>query len=42
MSKFDTKEDLIVTLQLLFENLNAGSIREYEMETMVETARELY
>ena len=42
MSKFDTKEDLIVTLQLLFENLNAGSIREDEMETMLETARELY
>lgn len=42
MSKFDTKEDLIITLQMLFENLNQGSINEEELETMVSTARELY
>ncbi len=42
MAAFDSKEDLLVTIQLLFENLNTGNLSESDMETLVTSTRELY
>ena len=42
MAAFDTKEDLLVTIQVLFDNLNSGNLSESDMETLVSSTRELY
>ena len=42
MAAFDTKEDLLVTIQVLFENLNTGNLSESDMETLVTSTRELH
>ena len=42
MSKFDTKEDLLVSIQLLFNNLKIGKLSEEDMETLVNSTRELH
>lgn len=42
MSKFDTKEDLLVSIQLLFNNMKIGKLSEDDMETLVASTRELY
>jgi hypothetical protein len=42
MSKFDTKEDLLVSVQLLFNNMKIGKLSEEDMETLVSSTRELY
>jgi hypothetical protein len=42
MAAFDTKEDLLVTIQVLFDNLNTGNLSESDMETLVTSTRELY
>ena len=42
MSKFDTKEDLLVSIQLLFNNMKIGKLSEDDMETLVSSTRELY
>jgi hypothetical protein len=42
MAAFDTKEDLLVTIQVLFDNLNTGNLSESDMETLVSSTRELY
>lgn len=42
MSKFEPKEDLLVSIQLLFNNLKIGKLSEEDMETLVSSTRELY
>jgi hypothetical protein len=42
MSKFDTKEELLVSIQLLFNNLKIGKLSEEDMETLVNSTRELH
>lgn len=42
MAAFDTKEDLLVTIQVLFDNLNTGNLSESDMEILVSSTRELY
>ena len=42
MSQFDTKEDLLVSIQLLFNNMKIGKLSEEDMETLVTSTRELY
>ncbi len=42
MSKFDTKEDLLVSVQLLFNNMKIGKLSEEDMETLVSSTRELH
>lgn len=42
MSQFDTKEDLLVSIQLLFNNMKIGKLSEEDMETLVASTRELY
>ena len=42
MSKFDTKEDLLVSIQLLFNNMKIGKLSEEDMKTLVSSTRELY
>lgn len=42
MSTFDTKEDLIVTIQTIIDSINAGNLSQEEMEIFVSSTRELY
>ena len=42
MSKFDTKEDLLVTMQLLMDRLTLGTLTMENMEELVATSREFY
>jgi hypothetical protein len=42
MSKFDTKEDLLVSIQLLFNNMKIGKLSEEDMEKLVNSTRELH
>ncbi len=42
MSQFDTKEDLLVSIQLLFNNMKIGKLSEEDMESLVIGTRELY
>lgn len=42
MSKFDTKEDLLATMQLLMDRLTLGTLTMENMEELVATSREFY
>ena len=42
MSKFDTKEDLLATMQLLMDRLAIGTLTMDEMEDLVATSRAFY
>jgi hypothetical protein len=42
MSKFDTKEDLLATMQLLMDRLEMGTLTMNEMEDLVATSRAFY
>ncbi|NDF61176.1 MAG: hypothetical protein EB100_08850, partial [Crocinitomicaceae bacterium] len=42
MSKFDTKEDLFATMQLLMDRLAMGTLTMNEMEDLVATSRAFY
>ncbi len=42
MSKFGSKEEIVSSIQALFENIQTGSLTANEMETLVELTRELH
>jgi len=42
MSKFDTKEDLLATMQLLMDRITLGTLTMENMEELVATSREFY
>ena len=42
MPKFDTKEDLLATMQLLMDRLTLGTLTMENMEELVATSREFY
>ncbi len=42
MSKFGSKEEILSSIQVLFENIQAGSLTADEMESLVELTRELH
>lgn len=42
MSKFGSKEEIVSSIQALFENMQAGSFSADEMESLVELSRELH
>ena len=42
MSKFDTKEDLLATMQLLMDRLAMGTLTMDEMEDLVASSRAFY
>jgi hypothetical protein len=42
MSTFDTKEDLLVTIQTILDSINSGNLNQEEMEVFVSSTRELY
>ena len=42
LSKFESKEDLLVSIQLLFEKMNTGYLDEQEMNELVSATQSLY
>ena len=42
MSKFGSKEEILSSIQALFENIQSGSLTADEMESLVELTRELH
>lgn len=42
MSKFGSKEEILSSIQVLFENIQSGSLTADEMESLVELTRELH
>jgi hypothetical protein len=42
MSKFGSKEEILSSIQVLFENIQLGSLTADEMESLVELTRELH